>query len=308
MCIMKRGSQILNEVFHKRKDLFFTLSKEQTKELHSCLLEMLSDVLDVCEKYNLSIMLGGGSCLGAIRHQGFIPWDDDLDLMIYRDDYEKLKSVLELELSDKYYFSAPNYKGIALSPFLMIFKKNTIIHDRIIPEFRGLSLDIFPIDNVPKNDLYSKMKSFILLVLRSIGYTVLMYKAPDRAIKIGMSLSLYCKLYYKICFTIGFLFSFLSYSKWFNVFDRFASHNKRTGLMTVPAGRKLYSGEILLDSDFLPISYGNFENTIVPLPNDPDKYLSNLYGNYMVLPPEDKREQHFYTCFNLNVVNDDVNI
>ncbi|MGM9579929.1 MAG: LicD family protein, partial [Anaerovibrio sp.] len=85
---------------------------------------MYCDIKAVCDKYNLTIVLGGGSALGAVRHKGFIPWDDDLDLNMPRKDYEKLLSVLEAELGKEYYFSAPHTKGVE-SQFLKIHKKDT---------------------------------------------------------------------------------------------------------------------------------------------------------------------------------------
>mgnify|MGYP000934529859 FL=1 len=71
---------------------------------------MYSDILRVCEKYNIRVMLGGGSALGAVRHGGFIPWDDDLDLIMPREDYNKFISVFDKELSDLYEITSPNSK------------------------------------------------------------------------------------------------------------------------------------------------------------------------------------------------------
>ena len=78
--------------------------------MKQCLLEMYSDILRVCEKYNIRVMLGGGSALGAVRHGGFIPWDDDLDLIMPREDYNKFISVFDKELSDLYEITSPNSK------------------------------------------------------------------------------------------------------------------------------------------------------------------------------------------------------
>ena len=71
------------------------LSEEEQRSLKSCVLEMFQDVLAVCKQHNISIMLGGGSALGSVRHQGFIPWDDDLDLLMPRRDYDRFASVFQ---------------------------------------------------------------------------------------------------------------------------------------------------------------------------------------------------------------------
>lgn len=79
------------------------LSPEENQSLKNELVQMFQEILAVCQKHGLTIMLGGGSALGCVRHQGFIPWDDDLDLMMPRNDYEVFKTVFEEELGKKIY-------------------------------------------------------------------------------------------------------------------------------------------------------------------------------------------------------------
>ena len=75
--------------------VLYELTPEENQSLKSTLVQMFIDVQAVCQKYSLIIMLGGGSALGCVRHHGFIPWDDDLDLMMPRSDYQVFKSVFE---------------------------------------------------------------------------------------------------------------------------------------------------------------------------------------------------------------------
>ena len=84
----------LNEAAKKYAGLK-ELTPEESKALKNCLLDIYKHVAHVCMAHNLVIMLGGGSCLGAVRHQGFIPWDDDMDLMMPRTDYEQLIELCE---------------------------------------------------------------------------------------------------------------------------------------------------------------------------------------------------------------------
>ena len=84
------------------------LQENELKQLHECLLSILKDFIYVCEKYNLHYTLGGGSVLGAVRHHGFIPWDDDLDINMPRKDYERFKNIFANELSDEYELNVPN--------------------------------------------------------------------------------------------------------------------------------------------------------------------------------------------------------
>lgn len=89
---MRRTADYLNEVANN-DNLFYELSEEERIELRLCLLSIYNDISQICVKYGLTLMLGGGSALGAVRHKGFIPWDDDMDLMMPRKDFEVLKSV-----------------------------------------------------------------------------------------------------------------------------------------------------------------------------------------------------------------------
>ena len=101
---MKRTTDCLNDDV-KRSDGFYELSDDERYKLKQCLMEIYQDITFICKKYNLTFMLGGGSALGAVRHKGFIPWDDDLDLMMSREDYNKLIKVFPKEVGDKYIIS-----------------------------------------------------------------------------------------------------------------------------------------------------------------------------------------------------------
>ena len=89
---MKSYKELLNE--NARQSGLRQLTEQESDEMKKALMEMYKDVARVCAEHGLTLMMCGGSCLGAIRHQGFIPWDDDLDLCMPRGDYEKIKSLL----------------------------------------------------------------------------------------------------------------------------------------------------------------------------------------------------------------------
>lgn len=101
---MKSDSELMNELAHKTNYLHEMTSSESSA-MKRALLDIYRDVAKLCEKEGLTLMLSGGSCLGAVRHKGFIPWDDDLDVMMRRDDYERLiRLCKEGRLGDKYEF------------------------------------------------------------------------------------------------------------------------------------------------------------------------------------------------------------
>lgn len=287
----------------KQFDLLYELTDTEKTLLKKCLLEMYIDLNNVCEKYGLELILTGGSALGAVRHKGFIPWDDDLDLAMERKDYNKLLDIFELELGDKYILNAPNYKSTPKTRFAKVFKKGTSmveIGDVGSDLPANIFLDIFPIENAPDNKIAQKIKGLLSNGLMFIGSQVSMYQSKNDMIKKFMTLNKMGKYSYFIKSIVGFIFSFLSQKSWFNILDKFISSSKGRRYCNIPTGRKHYFGELMERTDYFPPSNGEFEGITVKLPNNVDKALTNLYGNYMQIPPKHKRERHFIVEFSLN--------
>ena len=137
------------------------LSEQELIELHRCLLYILIDFISICDKYNLKYTLGGGSVLGAVRHQGFIPWDDDLDINMPRADYERFKEIFEKELSDLYELRSPNSVYGPSTLFVKLYKKNTTYRQQFSyaeNEPDSIWVDIFPFDYAPENNLKRFLK------------------------------------------------------------------------------------------------------------------------------------------------------
>lgn len=303
---MKYTGDYLNE-FAKTNKIFFELSEEERVGLKQCLLEMYQDIAHVCNKYNLCIMLGGGSALGAIRHQGFIPWDDDFDLMMPRKDYNKLIEVFNDELGDKYMLMAPRTKESSEILFMQILKKNTrlrTINNNQEDRKRCIYIDIFPIENAPTNKYLQYWIGIIVFYWHVILYSVGIYKAKDPLYKELFMSSFKSRLIYYIRYFLGMLFSLFPRKKSVDLFDAFVSNIKGNKYCTIPTGRKKYKGEILPREVFFPMSKAIFEGIEVSVPNDVDAYLTNLYDNYMQIPPPEKRERHFYTEFSLNITEE----
>lgn len=275
-----------------------TLTEEETFKLRECFLEALQDLSNCCEKYSLKVMLTGGSALGAVRHQGFIPWDDDLDVSMTRADFEKLKAIFEKELGEKYILSSPNYKNNARNRFPMMLIKDTLMVEMgSAPEdeVSKIKIDIFIIENIPDNVLVKYVKGLWCTLLMFITSYVQTYEQRNNAyLKNYMCKTEAGRKEYNRRIRIGSLFSFFDFQKWANLVDSAVQYEKTTSLMGSVTGRKHYFGEIRPRETFVPFSKGLFEGLIVYLPGKPNDYLTNLYGSdYMSLPPEEKREQHF---------------
>lgn len=273
-------------------DLLIELNDGLVKQLQEVLLLMYKDVLAVCEKYKIVPFLIGGSALGAVRHSGFIPWDDDLDIGMTRRDYNKFVKIFERELSDKYILNAPNVSQKPKTRFTKIYKRDTVF--RSVADLEGsengVFLDIFIIENVPSGCVNRTVRGGICNLLQFISGQVYIYENRNPVLKEMYSRA--GKSNYAIRMIIGKIFSILNSSKWFELVDKTAQFRK-TGIYGIVTGRKHYFGEIFESNVFFPPRYVRFCDIEAPIFNDYDTYLRNLYHNYMELPPEDKRERHY---------------
>lgn len=273
------------------------LSDDEIKKLRSVFLETFRDLVNCCDKHNINVMLIGGSVLGAVRHKGFIPWDDDFDVAIPRKDFEKLKSVFESELGEKYILSSPNYKMNANNRFPMMLVKNTLFVEAgnsPSDEVSKIKIDIFVIENIPTNPFIRLLKGIWCSMLMLMGSYEDTYEHQNEFFKQYMCKTNEGKKTYYKRIRLGKLFSFFDYQKWMNIIDQACQYKKETKLMGIPSGRKHYFGEIRPRETFLPVSKGEFEGISVNIPGNASDYLSNLYGaDFMILPPIEKREKHF---------------
>ena len=272
------------------------ISDEDLKRLQAVLLKAYLDIQNVCEKYGLRIMLGGGSCLGAVRHKGFIPWDDDFDTNMPREDYEKFKEVFQRELGDRYILNASDYSERKAARFPRVVVKNTKLlgPDRDEEaEYSGIRIDIFIIENVPRNLFHRTVKGLYCHALMLIASSVRAEKKdkeklPEEAKKKFSLFGLWRG-------AIGTLFSYRSQRTWLLRVNKACQYRRETGLVSIPTGRNHYFKEMQPREVFLPMSKGSFEGHEVNLPGDPHAYLSKLYGSdYMTPPPPEKREKHSF--------------
>ena len=276
-----------------QNDHYIEIDPNLRIQLQKLLFSMFMDVHSVCEKYGLSLFLCGGSALGTVRHQGFIPWDDDLDMTMTRDDYNRFQEIFEQELSDRYLLLAPGYKNGSRSRFPKVMKKGTIFREvgNSSPEEEcGVFLDIFILDNVPNNKVLRLIKGSFCNILEFISGQVLWRE--EKAHEILEKIKEANRKQYYIRKITGIIFSFKTTRSWNRILDKALQHKNDTRYCTLATGRKHYFGEMLPREVFLPGTSGVFEGQEVLLFSDPDVYLSNLYGDYMQIPEESKREKH----------------
>lgn len=300
---MKSDFELMNELA-KRSDYLRELTDDESKALKQALLAMYVDIARLCEAHNLTVMLCGGSCLGAIRHKGFIPWDDDLDLLMPRRDYEQLIRLLEQgALGENYEFNTPNSKTDAKNVFLKIYRRNTLNVDIYsdTPAFpQGIAIDVFALDAVPRTRFGQYVKGLIANGLQFASIVVLYAQYPSEHLREFMSLDRDMLRRYRFKCLLGRILGIIPHRKWVWWFDRFVACDRDDRQWGIPTGRKYYNGEIFPSEVYVPAAEAEFEGMKVHIPNQFDPYLRNLYKDYMQLPPEDKRERHFCIKLQLN--------
>lgn len=253
------------------------------EEVRSHLLAMAKEFHRICVANNIPYFMVGGTVLGAIRHHGFIPWDDDMDFAIMRKDEEKLVSLLESSLN--YPFSlVKKEKGSYVSSNYKIQDETTKVDDPVSIRFGtslGLSLDIFVFDNcsIEAGKLSIIMKK--VKIVNAIG--TILFSNPT--VK---------KWWIKpLNLTIRSLFFWVTPEMWLKWFGRLEKQTRATGDGAYVNLSGMYGEREVVPQDYLgvPRLYG-FEDTEFYGPSDYDGYLKHIYNDYMKLPPIEKRAVH----------------
>jgi len=244
------------------------------------LLFLLDTFVEVCNRNGLHYYLAGGSVLGAVRHQGFIPWDDDIDVYMLRRDYEALQQLPDSTWGDEMrlvsWRKTPNYRY----DFLKVELLNTTIIERIYPDYvGGVFLDIFPLDLVPDDEV-TRIEQ--LQRIRQCFRTYLdAYLLPDVA----------CQNFVEL-WKLRRLRRNNSDAKVLDEWERLASAfvdqdcacvvNYHSSWMDSPMPKEYFGeGKLML-----------FEGKEYRVPSNTDGYLRQVYGDYMILPPIEERKGH----------------
>lgn len=244
-----------------------------TRNAHqTILLEMLLEVDKLCKQHSVQYFLDSGTLLGAVRHHGFIPWDDDVDIAMLRPDYERFLLIAESQLSPAYFLrtnrSDPTYNlGIPK----VIFSKNGEMY----------MLDIFVVDNAPNSRWGNSLRVLVMKVLQGFakGGAEISYKEYNR---------IWEKLAVLITSSIGHLFplSFIlkTQDRMAKTFGRTETKFKCVNTYAFKELHCLFPAEA-----FNKVEEKSFEGYLLPVPQGWHEVLSILYGNYLELPPEEER-------------------
>ena len=267
------------------------MDKELLRKVQLVQLDIAKEIKRICDDNNIKYWLDSGTLLGAIRHKGFIPWDDDLDIGMLRKDYEKFLQIAPEKLDKQYFLQTP-YSD---KSYGMFFAKVRKLGTRYVEGSAKKSkahnevwVDVFPYDSCPDDILIRKK-----VINKTIFYGRLLFmktRIQPWLTKKGLKKSICILGYipYKICALF---------------WDREKLLKKATYLQTKFNEEKtsfLYPHDVACCGKwFIPSTVFDslestlFEDTVFTIPSGYDEYLKSVYGDYMKLPPEDKREnQH----------------
>lgn len=293
---MANARDLMNNIARQGGELHEVIGEER-ELLQTTLTNMLEDIHNACCANNVKYMMVGGTALGAVRHKGFIPWDDDIDIAMLREDWELFKKIFDGALGDKYILEGPNYGNKdTKNTFGKVYLKNSeMIELQHInaPYCNGIYIDIFVYVNMSDSDSVRARDAKITHFFNGVANSQIYYKYPNPVLKKFYSQTFKTYIYYLSRRFLGFMFSWTSHKSLCDWLDKYQSRHKLSESVTSPAGRKGYFGEILYRSEILPFVLTEFNGHQFYIMKNAHTYLKQLYGSsYMQLPPEDKREQH----------------
>ena len=263
------------------------------QEIKNTEFQILKSFAEYCDKNNLSYFLCGGTLLGAVRHQGFIPWDDDIDVFMPRPDFEKFVSLtgyspIKPEYETSFY---RNSKLIVDYPFVKVIDNRTKVIEKTKAEEKctGIWIDVFPVDGFSNSMFINKLFCLRKLFWKRLCFTFSddLSKVTDRKKKIGKML------------VMPFL-KLIGQKRLFNKLDKICrkyDFEKSEYVGCTVWGYKIK--EVIPKASLLPPSKVLFEGIEFSAPAEPSVYLSSLYGDFMKLPPEEKRINHEMLAYKL---------
>lgn len=259
----------------------YFLSQDELRKLQMIELELLVEADRLCRVNHIKYSLDGGTLLGAVRHGGFIPWDDDADIIMVRDEYEKFRTACKNQLDpEKFYFQ--DYRDTAgyRWGYGKLRRKGTRfirLGQEHFPYEQGVFLDVFPCDNVPENYMSRCLCNFHSYLYRKVFWSAVAVR-NENSIR---------KAVYWFPSKIPEKWLKTSYSKY--VKKRNETNSSMVKCLTFPACNSNFGYRADWYTKTAPIS---FEGFAFEASEDFDGYLSFLYGDYQVLPPPEKRKIH----------------
>lgn len=269
---------------------FNVMPPEDLRKLQLIQLEMLIEVDRICKKFNIKYCIIAGTLLGAVRHGGYIPWDDDADVAMLRPEYERFCEACEKELDKARFFlqthkNTPGYRW-GYGKIRRVGTEFVRMGQEHMNFPTGVFIDIFPLDNVPENLMIRRIHNLTCTIIRKMLWSEAGTKSDKKVTLRAM---------YRIL-------SLLPRNFIFKMYDMLKiSSNKKPSsmvrILTFPTPNNGYYG--YFKKWYTELSPIEFEGYIFPGPKDYDEYLTFKFGNYHELPPIEQRQGHAATRYRL---------
>ena len=252
-------------------------------KLHNCQLIIAREIKRICDENNIKYFIIAGTLLGAIRHGGFIPWDDDMDIGMLREDYEKFIEIAKKDLKEDFFLQTTETDANYGLPFAKILLKGTVLVEATAGSNakKGIFVDVFPFDNVPESDEmrenHNKQTYFYKrLLLAKLNYNVC---AKNDYVKRA------------VYFALKIVSAFYSHDKLVKKLENEITkyNGKQSEDIVNIGGAYGYKKETIKAQWVKETVEIPFEDMTISAPVDYIKYLETFYGDYMTPPPEDKR-------------------
>lgn len=257
------------------------LSKEELRKVQAYEVEALIEFDRICKKHEIPYTLHGGTLLGAVRHNGFIPWDDDIDVAVLRSDYEKLEEIFTQEMSSRFFFQNKHTDKEWYRLYAKIRINDTLLTECAHASrniHQGIYIDIFPLDNIPDDQSKRRKQKRDFKIIN----TILSAKYIDVSSRTGFN-KLYACIIKLLCFPLS-----LDY-----LYRKATSISCRYNDIECKEIKNFFGA--YGDREIMPKKYMTqmitilFEGNAVSVMAEYDNVLKCLYNDYMQLPPPEKR-------------------
>lgn len=282
---MKTSTEVYSKALKE-----YLINDDQLARLKRSTLSLLVKLHEICEQENIAYVLAYGTMLGAVRHHGFIPWDDDIDIMIARKDYKRFCEVITNKYSDELYIY--NRETDPTNPLYLckVMKRNTVLTEAqyVRPQKGGVFIDVFILDYVPENKFARSARAFFYRTFCRLASLSSDFKFPAPILIEQGKHDKELRKYYRARRVMGFFASILPIRAWTCLAQRAINYKKQTDYLWWGLPLKTIKTEI-----FENRSLYDFEGEKVYGVAQYDEYLRAVYGaDYMQLPPPEKRERH----------------
>lgn len=253
-------------------------------------LEILKEFDRIAKKHNIPYQLFAGTLLGAVRHKGFIPWDDDIDVCLLRKDYDRFLEVCASELSEQYFLQNKKTDLHSVFQFSKLKKNNTVFENKLDcnpKTHNGIYIDIFPLDNVKPDTFLGKLQPMLFNILYAINTSREYHSINTARNHFVRFLRIICYIMVKII-PKSILDSITE-----KVLCQFNDQpTTYVNHLTNRATRKRLAKYIRERDTFYDMIEVEFEGALFPAPANYHEVLKRNFGDYMQLPPDDKQKPH----------------